>query len=531
MSDRGPPGSRASDRGLLRRAVEKVGGLFKGQDELDLTSGDIGRPLFFLSLPIIVTNLLQVAYNLADTFWLGQYSTVALAAISFGFPLVFFLISLGMGVSVAGSVLVAQHTGADEPRKAQYAASQTVTFAFLVSLTLGVLGYFFVEDLLTLLGASPQVLPGATAYLEVMSLGLWAMFGFLVFIALMRGSGDTITPMLVMFGTVVLNVVLDPFLIFGWTVVENAPLVGTLSFPELGVQGAAIATIFSRAVAMVVGLGIMLRGHRGVRIRPGEMVPDADYVPRLVRIGVPASIEGTGRSISVNLMLIVVSTFSTPVVAAFGVGTRIFSLIFMPAIAIDRGVETMTGQNIGADKPDRAATANHFAAKASFLVLAAVGVVVFFTAPAVVSVFSDDPEVVRVGADFLQWVAPTFGFIGVVRAYSGGFRGAGKVMISAALAILMLGFIRLPVAWVASRVVDVSVVGVTIPGLGTFETDALAGTLVADLFAFSLGSRGIWLGFAVSNFLAAALAYAWFRRGTWRDADLTDDPTAAVADD
>jgi len=133
-------------------------------------------------------------------------------------------------------------------RKAQYAASQTVTFAFIVSLCLGTAGFFFVEEFLALLGAAPDVLPGATAYLEVMSLGLFAMFGFFVFIALMRGAGDTITPMLVMLGTVVFNVILDPFLIFGWWV-----------FPELGVQGAAIATIFSRGLAMVVGLWIMLR--------------------------------------------------------------------------------------------------------------------------------------------------------------------------------------------------------------------------------------------------------------------------------
>ena len=519
----------ASD--VLRRLRDAASGLFKGQDALDLTSGSIGAPLFYLSLPIIVTNLLQVAYNLADTFWLGQYSTVALAAISFGFPMVFFLISLGMGISVAGSVLVAQHTGADETRKAEYAASQTVTFAFLVSLALGTVGFFFVEEFVRLLGAEPNVVGPAAAYLEVMSLGLFAMFGFMVFISLMRGSGDTVTPMLVMLGTVILNVILDPFLIFGWTLVADAPVIGTIAFPELGVQGAAIATIFSRAVAMAVGLGIMLRGHHGVQIRPAEMVPDLTYLKRLVRIGVPASIEGTGRSISVNLMLFVVGTFSTPVVAAFGVGTRIFSLIFMPAIAVDRGVETMTGQNIGADKPDRAGTANDFAAKASFLVLAAVGVVVFFTAPAVVSVFSEDPKVVRIGAEFLRWVAPTFGFIGVVRAYSGGFRGSGNVLTAAALAILMLGFIRLPVAWVASRAVDVSVVTLSVPGLFTFQTRLFADTVVADLFAHSLGSRGIWLGFAVSNVLAAVIAYAWFKRGTWKDTDLTDDPAAAVADD
>jgi putative MATE family efflux protein len=359
---------------------DRADDIFRGQDELDLTSGGIAGPLFYLSLPIVITNLLQTAYNLADTFWLGQYSTEALAAISFGFPMVFLLISLGMGLSVAGSVLVAQYTGADETDEAEYAASQTVTFALLFSALLGLAGFFVVEEFLALIGASGAVLPPATDYMEVVSLGLPFMFGFIVFIALMRGSGDTITPMLVMLGTVILNVALDPFLIFGWG-----------PFPELGVQGAAIATIFSRGVAMVVGMAIMLRGHRGVQIDPRQMVPDPAYLKKLGSIAAPASVEGTGRAVSVNAMLFIVGTFSVTVVATFGVGIRVFSLVYMPAIAMDRGVETMTGQTLGAERPDRAATANHFAAKVSFAILTVLGAITIFAAPTVVSVFSDDP--------------------------------------------------------------------------------------------------------------------------------------------
>jgi putative MATE family efflux protein len=414
--------------------------------------------------------------------------------------MLFFLISLGMGISVAGSVLVAQHTGAEEHREAQFAASQTVTFAALLSIGLGVAGFFVVEDFVRALGAEPAIVPGATAYLEVISLGLVAMFGFIVFIDLMRGAGDTVTPMIVMLGTVVLNVALDPFLIFGWG-----------PFPELGVQGAAFATVFSRGLALAVGLGLMLRGNHGIRIRPSEMMPDVGYARRILRLAVPASIEGTGSSISVNLMLFVVGTFATPVVAAFGVGIRVFSLIFMPALALDRGVETMTGQNIGAGKPDRAERANHLAALASFLILAGVGVLVFVAAPTVMTVFSDDPQVVQVGAEFLRWVAPTFGLIGVVRAYSGGFRGAGRTLTAAVIAVFMLGIVRVPLAWAASRPIELPI---------------LANTVLGDLFRASLAENGIWLAFAVSNVVAAALAYAWFKRGTWRDADLTERGTA-----
>ncbi|WP_136717694.1 MATE family efflux transporter [Halorientalis salina] len=481
---------------------DRLGSLFKGKEELDLTSGGIGRPLFFLSFPIIITNLLQVMYNLADTFWLGQYSTPALAAISFGFPLVYLLISLGMGLSVAGSVLVAQHTGADEPRKAEYAASQTVTFSLIGSAILGALGFFLVGGVLDLFGAEPLVLDLATEYMRVIAAGLPFMFGFFVFIALMRGSGDTITPMVVMFGTVVLNIVLDPILIFGF---QNNPLFTALDAGAIqdslyavtgytgnGVEGAAIATVFARASAMVVGMAIMLNGSHGIRIRISEMVPDFDYLGRLLRIGVPASVENTGRALSVNLLLFIVGTFSTTVVAAFGVGIRVFSLIFMPAIAVDRGVETMTGQNIGAGKPDRAAATNHFAAKVTFLILAALGAVIFVIAPQIMAVFTNDAGVIEEGARFLRWVAPTFGFMGVLRAYTGGLRGAGKTLTAAAIAILMFGVIRLPVAWVASQ---------------------------------RFGPDGIWFSFAVSNVAAAAIAFGWFQRGTWREADLTDDET------
>jgi len=456
----------------------RLGSLFRGPEEFDLTSGSIGKPLFFLSMPIVVTNLFQTAYNLADTFWLGQYSTDALAAISFAFPMVFLLISLGMGISVAGSVLVAQYTGADETDAAEYAASQTVTFAAIVSLVLGVIGYVVVGDFLGLLGASADVLPMATSYMEVVSLGLIFMFGFMVFVSLMRGYGDTITPMLVMFGSVVLNIVIDPFLIFGWWL-----------FPELGIEGAAIATVFSRSLALFVGLAIMLRGERGVRIDPRDMVPDPAYLRRLVRIGLPASIENMGRALSMNLLLVIVALFPDTVVAAYGIGTRVFSVVFLPAIAVARGVETMTGQNMGANKPERADRAAGLAAKVLFVVLSAAGVLVWVAAAPIADLFTTDPAVVESSTQFLRYVALTFGFIGIMRAYTGSFRGAGQTLVAAAISVLMLGVVRFPIAWIASG---------------------------------PLGETGIWLSFAVSNVVGAIVAYTWYRRGTWRESDLTE---------
>jgi putative MATE family efflux protein len=485
-----------------------LGSLFKRREEFDLTSGGIGWPLFYLSLPIVITNLFQTAYNLADTFWLGQYSTSALAAISFAFPMVFLLIAIALGLSVAGSVLVAQHVGAGQERRAEYAASQTITYALLTSVVLGGLGYVLVDDFLVLLGAAPTVAALATSYMRVISLGIPFIFGFLMFISLMRGYGDTITPMLVMFGSVVLNIVLDPILIFGF---RNNPLFGYLGARGLetwlfeltgyagsGIEGAAVATVISRVLALAVGFVIMFRGNRGVQIRLHQMVPDVSFARKVFDIGVPASIEGTARAVAINLLLFIIAAFPETIVAAYGIGTRVFSVIFLPAIAVSQGIETMTGQNIGAGKRDRAAATNHFGARVMFVGLTALGAIIWLAAEPISAIFTTDPAVVDESATFLRYVSMTFGFIGVMRAYTGGFRGAGKTLIAAVLSVVTLGIVHLPVAWVA---------------------------------ASTFGAAGLWASFSVSNVAGGVVSYLWFQRGTWRDADLTQSHGPAPATD
>ncbi|EMA45657.1 MATE efflux family protein [Halococcus morrhuae DSM 1307] len=482
----------------------RLGGLFKSRDEFDLTSGSIGKPLFYLSLPIIVQNLFQTAYNLGDTFWLGQYDTTALAAISFAFPMVFLLISLALGLSVAGSVLVAQYTGAGEERRAEYAASQTVIYAVVASLVLGAVGYFFVDELLALLGAGPNIAPLVKQYLQVYTIGLVAVFGFAVFMSLMRGYGDTLTPMYVMAGSVVINIVLDPILIFGF---QDNPLFGLLGARGLetwlfgltgytgsGIAGAAIATVFARALAFGVGLVVMFRGNRGVKIRLRQMVPSLSFARKVVDIGVPASVEGTARSLSINLLLVVIAAFPESVVAAYGIGTRIFSVIFLPALAVSQGIETMTGQNIGAGKLDRAAETNNFGARAMLVGLTLLGALVLIAPEPIAGIFTDDPAVVAQSATFLRYSALSFGFIGVMRAYTGGFRGAGKTMVAAAISLISLGLVRLPIAW---------------------------------LGAAALGTVGLWIAFPISNLAGGIVAYLWFKRGTWREQDLTESNVGA----
>ncbi|QGA80166.1 MATE family efflux transporter [Candidatus Nanohalobium constans] len=446
---------------------------FKSKEELNLLDGPVGKNLFYLSLPVIVINLLQTMYNLADTFWLGQYSNGALEAITYAFPLVFFLISLGMGLAVAGSVLVAQNEGSGNRKKRNYAASQTIMFSALASVIIGAVGFLFIGDFVPLLGASGQVAAAATSYLQVISLGLFSMFGFLVFQSLMRGYGDTVTPMLLMLGTVILNIIIDPLFIFG-----AGPI------PELGVTGAAIATVFARSLSLIIGVYILFTGSKGIQISLSQMKPDLSFFKKMIGIGIPASAEQTGRSISVNALVAVVGViFAGTVVAGYGIAVRIFSMVFLPAAAVGRGVESMTGQNLGAGNYDRAAETARFGAKWTFIILTALGAVTFLFAQPISSVFTKSTEIASVSAEFLRYVSFSFGFIGVLRAYNGSFRGAGKTLTAAAISITTLAVIRLPIAYFG---------------------------------ALEIGTEGVWIAFFISNVGGALIAYLWYQRGTWR---------------
>ncbi|WEL23138.1 MATE family efflux transporter [Candidatus Nanohalovita haloferacivicina] len=458
---------------VFNKITEAIRNRFKSQEDLDLTGGPVGKNLFYLSLPVIVINLLQTMYNLADTFWLGQYSNNALEAVTFAFPVVFFLISLGMGLAVAGSVLVAQNEGKGNSKRRDYAASQTVMFSALASVAIGGLGFFLISDFVPLLGASGTVAASASSYLEVMSVGLFSLFGFLVFQSLMRGYGDTVTPMILMLATVILNIIIDPMFIFGFWII-----------PEMGVTGAAIATILARTLSLIVGIAILFKGTHGIQISLAQMKPNFKFFKKMIAIGVPASGEQTGRSLSVNALVAVVGTlFAGTVVSGYGIAVRIFSMVFLPAAAVGRGVESMTGQNIGAENYDRAEETARFGAKWTFIILTGLGVLTFIFAYPISNIFTKDPEIAAVSAEFLRYVSFSFGFIGVLRSYNGSFRGAGKTLTAAAISIATLGLIRLPIAYFG---------------------------------AINIGTKGLWIAFFISNVAGAAIAYLWYQKGTWR---------------
>ena len=488
--------------------------------DVNLVDGDLLKPMLVLSVPIVLSQLMQVGYNLADTFWVGRVGSEAVSALSFSWPIVFLMISIGGGFTVAGTVLVAQNKGAGNDDQVDHVAGQTIGFVVLLSVLFSAIGYVVTPVLLPLIGTTPgsEVHTLAVDYTRTIFLGVSFMFGFFMFQALLRGWGDTKTPMYLMAFGVVINVVIDPLLILGF---QGNPLFSALGlsglqsslfaatgFTGMGVQGAAIATVISRGIGAVVGMALLFSGRVGIHLSPRDLVPERETVEKIVRIGGPSSIEQSTRALGVTVLTAIVAfagaqavgVDTEAVVAAFGIGNRLNSLVFLPAIGLAQGTSTVVGQNLGAEQPERAKTAVLMSSGIIAGALVGVSAVAYLFARPIVAVFIPGEEaVISVGVDYLRIIAPTFAFLGVFNVVNGGFRGSGSTRTAMIFSLLSLWVLRIPAALVL-------------------------------ITQFGFGPTGVWWGIAFSNVAAAVLGFLWFLRGTWQH-NVVESPGPVPADD
>jgi MATE family, multidrug efflux pump len=450
------------------------GGLRARAGARDTTGGSILRVLLALSIPIVATNVLQSLYQLTDTFWVGRLGADAVAAVSLSFPIIFFMISAGGGMSVAGAVLVAQMFGARDQEGADHAAGQTLTVVTAISVTLSLLGFVLSGPLIDFFHPEPSVEGQAVAYLQVSFLGLVAVFVYFVFQALLRGVGDVKTPMIVVAGTVFLNFFLDPLFILGWGPV-----------PAFGVAGAAWATIGSQGLAGVVGLLILFSGRYGLHLRMRHMTPDRALVTKILRLGLPSSVDQSSRALGLAMMMLLVASFGTTVIASYGIGARVLSFVIIPGMGLSMATSTVVGQNVGALQDDRAVAAAKLGMTAGFVGLTVAGALLFLLATPIIRAFvPSDPDVIAIGTHFMHIMAPAFGFFGIQMVMSGALAGAGNTMAGMMLTLLSFWVLRFPVAW-----------ALAVPG--------------------GLGPDGVFWSFPISNVLSGAIAVAWFMRGRW----------------
>lgn len=445
----------------------------------DILNGPIIKTLLILGWPVIVSNALQMLYNLVDTFWLGKIGKVAVAAPTVGFPVVFLLISLGFGFSIAGVSLVSQHTGAGSSENANKAAGQVISFMLFSSIGIAAIGYAIAPGLLqTLMGVPEDVFPKALRYIRIIFAGLPLMFVFFAFRSLIRGIGDMVTPMLVTGASVIGNMILDPILIFG--------LAG---LPEMGVAGAAVATILSRGVASFIAIYLLFSGKLEIKLKLRDLVLKLRWVKQILKIGLPSAIGQAGTAVGFVLLMGLVSRLGVVAVSAYGIGQRIIGLLNIAIWGLASPLTTMVGQNIGAKNESRASLIAKRAYTLSFSVLMALALFVFLLKRPLFRIFIDDPEVISTGARFISLFIWSIPFFGVFRLTSSVFRGSGHTRPPMIMSLIRL----LPLRVGVSYVLAFGVVGI------------------------NLGADGIWLGLFASNFLAGIMAFSWFFTGSWKE--------------
>ncbi|WP_035478968.1 MATE family efflux transporter [Gelidibacter mesophilus] len=445
------------------------------------TEGRILSSLVSLALPIIFANILQSAYQLIDTFWLGRIGADAVAAVSLSFPLLFLVLSIGAGLTLSGTVMVARYQGANNQKMVDFSSSQSVFLIFLTSIILAVGSYFSAGPLMKVIGAGPDIIEDSVTYFRVSSLGFVFLFIFFIFQSLMRGIGNVMMPVYIVLCTVILNAVLDPLFIYGYG-----------SIPGYGVAGAAVASVITQAVAATIGLFILFRGNNGIKIALSSMYFNMEYLKRTFNLGLPASIEQSTRALGMTMMMVIVTSFGSDIVAAYGIGARMLSFIVVPALGLGIATTSLVGQNIGALKIKRAEKVARMSAKVAFFGFTGLGLIMFLVAEPLTAFFiPDDPQVIQDGALFIKIMSVSFGFLGLQQVMNGTFNGAGFTKASMLISIMSLWVVRFPLAYILSYKLD-------------------------------MGPTGIWWSFPISNLIAGIVAFAYFKTGYWKKRVIRD---------
>ncbi|NAW63685.1 MATE family efflux transporter [Photobacterium halotolerans] len=449
--------------------------------------GPINKVLISLAVPIILTNILQSAYQLTDAFWVGRLGASEVAAVSVSMPVTFLVIALGSGLAMAGATLSAQYMGAGRRDKVNHVAAQTMLMVAVTSVVLGLTGYLLSPYFLTLLGVSEKVYGDALKFMHVSFIGVIFVFLFAMFQSLMRGIGQIKIPLMIVFGTVILNFFLDPLFIFGLG-----------SFEGQGVMGAALATLVTQSMAAILGLMVFMRGRHGIQLEWHNFKPDFAYIKKAFFLGVPGSVELSARALGMIILSFLVASFGTVTIASYGVGSNLLQFVMIPAMGLSMAVSTLVGQNIGANQIERAEKITLLGTLWGFLGLTVIGILFYVFAPHLIAVFiPDDPEVIKEGAHFLRTMCLTWGGIGVQLCVVSAFRASGNMQNAMMVALVSQWMVQFPLAYVLSK-------------------------------HTALQDNGIWWSFAVTNVVVAVFAFCWFKRGTWKKTRLTEEEQQIV---
>lgn len=444
----------------------------------------IMQQVWRLAVPVILTNFLQSLVEVIDVFMVGRLGPIAIAAVGMSGAIRFLVLVMMLSVAAGGMTMIAQAKGARDPQQMSFVTRQSISSGVLISLVLTLVGYFLARPLLSLAnsGGEPEAVVLGTQYLQLLFLGTPFLILNMVFNRLMQGAGDTMTPLLVTGSLNLLNTLFNYLFIFG---------IGPV--PAMGVAGAALGTILSRAIGVVTVFYIIYSGRNVIKLLPGSYWPDWQMFKDIFTIGVPSGIQGVFRNSSRLFVLgIVTSTeVGTYGAAAMAIGFQVESLVFMPGLALNVAATSLVGQSLGKWQTHEARQRGNMAIGFGLVIMIVLAAPIIYFAPTIIHLFdpSAHPVVMKTGVTYLHINTVFLPLAAIAMVANGALRGAGDA----------------------------------VPGMiSTMVTRGVVTVLLAWLLAFpvGMGSMGVWIALVVGIVTDAIYMWVRWQRDTWLDVAL-----------
>ncbi len=439
----------------------------QSQTRPDLLNDPILPTLKTMTIPMIFGMITLMMFNIVDTFFISLLGTEPLAAVSFTFPVTFTVISLAIGLGIGTSAVIAKALGSNKIDEARFDASISLMVGVVLVIVLSSVGYLLIDPIFTLLGAGAQVLPLIHEYMNVWFIGSVFLITPMIGNSVLRASGDTKTPSIVMGGAGLINAVLDPILIFGFGPV-----------PALGIQGAAIASVVAWSVAVVIILYILAVKKRLLSLKAGKQTVTG-AIRKILKIGLPAAGANMLTPVAMAVMTALVAHHGPEAVAAFGVGSRIESIASILVLALSMTLPPFVSQNFGAGKLCRVKEAYTGTLKFVMVWQFAIYVLLIAFSGVISQLFGKEQAVIDVIKLFIYTIPLSYGLQGVIILSNSSFNALHKPMNALVLSVIRLFIFYVPFAYIGNEIA---------------------------------GLLGLFIGAAIGNLFTAIVAYKWFMK-------------------
>lgn len=460
---------KATRKSLWKDILESISGTDK-----DFTKEKLSKAILLLSIPMVLEMVMESVFAIADIFFVSKLGADAIATVGITESLLTIIYAIGMGLSMATTALVSRRIGEKKPYRASVAAVQAIMVGSLVSLLIGIPGLVFAKDLLRIMGANENIINFNSSYTTILLGSNLIIMLLFIINAVFRSSGDAAVSMRVLFLANAANILLDPLFIFGW-----GPI------PAMGIKGAAIATTTGRGIAVVYQFYMLLKGNGRIKIYKRAIKINAKVMYDLVKI----SLGGIGQSIIATLswigMVRIIAMFGSTALAGYTIAIRIIIFVLLPSWGLSNAAATLVGQNLGAQKPERAEKAVWTTGYVNMLLLGLISIVFIMEPHFFIELFIKNREVILTGAKGLRIVSLGFIFYAMGMVMIQAFNGAGDTRTPTKINVFCFWLIEIPLAYYLAKF---------------------------DKF----NENGVYIAIIVAESLMTLIAIWLFKKGKWK---------------